>query len=129
MLILLQEQSTYPDGKKVNYRYDELLRLTGMPIQSEDKQEEIHYLYDEAGRLKEKQLPGGIRTFWGYNEMGLPAELTHADEKGILDRYSYTYDLMGNKTGITRERRGLREESGSYGYAYDALGRLAQVAA
>ncbi len=122
-----RKSMTYPHGKKVSYRYDGLLRLTDMEIHGENRQEEIHYLYDEAGRLKEKQFPGGIRTFWSYNEMGLPAELTHADEQGILDRYSYTYDLMGNKTGITRERRGLIEESGSYRYAYDALGRLTEV--
>ena len=37
----------------------------------------------------------------------------HQDKEGILDRYTYLYDLLGNKTGITKERRGLTEESGS----------------
>ena len=33
----------------------------------------------------------------------------------------------GNKTGITKERRGLEAESGVYTYGYDALGRLSEI--
>lgn len=51
----------------------------------------------------------------------------HQDKEGILDRYTYLYDLLGNKTGITKERRGLTEESGSYHYGYDTLGRLSEI--
>ena len=54
-------------------------------------------------------------------------ELVHRDKEGILDRYTYLYDLLGNKTGITKERRGLEQESGSYTYGYDALGRLSEI--
>ena len=50
-----------------------------------------------------------------------------ADPQGLLDRYTYLYDLTGNKTGITKERRGLPEESGAYTYGYDALGRLSEI--
>ena len=35
--------------------------------------------------------------------------------------------MLGNKTGITKERRGLPEESGAYTYGYDALGRLSEI--
>ena len=51
----------------------------------------------------------------------------HQDQEGILDRYTYLYDLLGNKTGITKERRGLERESGQYRYGYDALGRLSEI--
>lgn len=34
---------------------------------------------------------------------------------------------MGNKTGITKERRGLIEESGTYTYGYDPLDRLESI--
>ncbi|MBS5053142.1 MAG: RHS repeat-associated core domain-containing protein, partial [Clostridiales bacterium] len=51
----------------------------------------------------------------------------HQDKEGILDRYTYLYDLLGNKTGITKERRGLEHESGQYRYGYDALGRLSEI--
>lgn len=119
----------YPDGKRVRYHYDEMLRLFAMDMEGEGAEGtgRISYQYDEKGRLARKQFPGGITTSWSYNETGLPSELLHEDGEGVLDRYQYTYDLGGNRTGIRRERRGLPEESGDYGYTYDPLGRLAQV--
>ena len=33
------------------------------------------------------------------------AELTHRDRAGILDRYTYQYDLTGNKTAIEKQRK------------------------
>lgn len=119
----------YPDGKKVRYYYDEMLRLSAMDIEGEGPEGagRISYRYDEKGRLARKQFPDGITASWSYNETGLPSELLHEDGEGILDHYRYAYDLDGNRTGIYRQRRGLPEESGDYGYTYDALGRLTQV--
>ncbi len=98
-----------------------------MDVEGRKKTGRISYQYDERGRLAKKQFPGEITTRWCYNEMGLPLELTHEDGEGILDRYSYAYDLSGNRTGIRRQRRDIPEESGDYCYTYDPLGRLAQV--
>ena len=53
--------------------------------------------------------------------------MTHSDNDGILDQYKYEYDLMGNKTGIDKYRRGLDVDNGQFGYGYDALGRLCEV--
>ena len=127
----------YPDGNKAVYEYDEMLRLQKMRIRrSEDMErvsrgfddfEEIRYKYDEAGRISEKLLPEGMRTLWHYDDRGQLAELIHEDRHGILDRYQYEYDSMGNKTAITKDRRGLREERGRYEYGYDALSRLVSV--
>ena len=66
-------------------------------------------------------------TEWKYNETGLLDELSHKDSAGILDRFHYTYDPMGNRIAIVKERRGFPEESGSYQYNYDALQRLTEV--
>ena len=135
---------TYPDGRKALYEYDGLLRLQKMQIQRDagesgslsgislsgrtaGRPEEINYKYDEMGRLSEKLLPEGMRTRWLYDERGQLRELVHEDRYGVLDRYQYEYDLMGNKTAITKERRGLKEESGRYEYGYDSLSRLASV--
>ena len=124
---------TYPDGKKALYHYDGLLRLDRMQVERMDRlsgrggSEEICYQYDGAGRLAEKRLPEGMRTLWRYDGKGQLTELVHEDDKGILDRYRYEYDLMGNKTAVTKERRGLRAESGRYEYGYDALSRLVSV--
>ena len=93
---------TYPDGRTVTYGYDELLRLTEL----RDGEQSIRYAYDSQGRLE---------------------SLIHSDREGILDAYAYRYDILGNKTAIEKQRRGLKEESGSYTYGYDALGRVSSV--
>ncbi len=75
----------------------------------------------------EKQFPNGTKTTYRYDRKDQLTELVHQDKEGILDRYTYLYDLLGNKTGITKERRGLERESGQYRYGYDALGRLSEI--
>lgn len=115
---------TYPDGRQVTYSYDDALRLSGLS----DGNGTITYGYDGAGRLTRKAFPGGMETTYAYDAAGHLSELIHRDREGILDRYSYRYDLLGNKTAIEKQRRGLPEESGLYAYGYDALGRLSTVA-
>ena len=124
-----RREMTYPDGRKAVYAYDDQMRLKEMmlPGAGTAAAQAITYLYDEKGRLSEKQFPEGLRTRWLYDGKGQLKELIHEDKEGVLDRYSYEYDGMGNKTGITRERRGLTKESGRYEYGYDALARLESV--
>ncbi|MCB7291372.1 RHS repeat-associated core domain-containing protein, partial [Mediterraneibacter faecis] len=114
---------TYPDGKTVFYGYDEQLRLSEL----KEGDSVITYGYDPVGRLCEKQFPNGTKTTYRYDRKDQLTELVHQDKEGILDRYTYLYDLLGNKTGITKERRGLERESGHYRYGYDALGRLSEI--
>ena len=114
---------TYPDGKTVFYGYDEQLRLSEL----KEGDSIITYAYDPLGRLCEKQFPNGTKTTYAYDRKDQLTELVHSDKEGVLDRYTYLYDLLGNKTGITKERRGLTEESGSYHYSYDALDRLSEI--
>ena len=114
---------TYPDGRTVYYGYDEQVRLSGL----KEGDSIITYGYDSFGRLKEKNFPNGMRTTYHYDRKDQLTELLHQDQEGILDRYTYLYDLLGNKTGITKERRGLERESGHYRYGYDALGRLSEI--
>ena len=114
---------TYPDGKTVFYGYDEQLRLSKL----KEGDSIITYGYDPVGRLCEKQFPNGTKTTYRYDRKDQLTELVHQDQEGILDRYTYLYDLLGNKTGITKERRGLERESGQYRYGYDALGRLSEI--
>ena len=121
---------TYPDGAKVSYCYDGLLRLEKMGIEGIGRTgmpEEILYRYDGEGRLAEKEFPGGMRTLWHYDGYGRLEELVHEDRDGMLDRFRYEYDMEGNKTAIRKERRGLPAENGRYEYGYDPLGRLTGV--
>ena len=114
---------TYPDGRTVYYGYDEQVRLSEL----KEGDSIITYGYDSFGRLKEKNFPNGMKTTYAYDEKSQLRELLHTDKEGILDRYTYTYDLVGNKTGIRKERRGLTKESGTYTYGYDALDRLESI--
>ena len=131
-----RKSTTYPDGQQTVYSYDSLQRLTAVQIRgtqtgqnSTEDPQTITCRYDDEGRLTEKVFPDGIRTTWQYDrEDGLPVSLTHTDKNGVLDRYTYAYDPMGNKTAVTRQRRGLPRESGAYTYTYDPIGRLTAVA-
>ena len=114
---------TYPDGRTVSYGYDEQVRLSEM----REGDRVITYGYDAFGRLSEKKFPNGTESAYTYDSKGQLTELVHRDREGVSDRYTYLYDLTGNKTGITKERRGLETESGAYAYGYDALGRLSQI--
>ncbi len=114
---------TYPDGRTVYYGYDEQIRLSEL----KEGDSIITYGYDAFGRLKEKNLPDGMKTTYAYDEESRLRELLHTDKDGVLDRYTYEYDVLGNRTGITKERRGLEEESGLYTYGYDALQRLTDI--
>lgn len=110
------EKVQYPDGREVSYTYGKA-----------GERSIITYGYDTVGRLCEKQFPNGTKTTYRYDRKDQLTELLHQDQEGILDRYTYLYDLLGNKTGITKERRGLERESGQYRYGYDALGRLSEI--
>lgn len=87
----------------------------------------IRYGYDGKGRLTEKTFPNGMKSSYYYNNWGKLERLVHKDKEGILDQYSYGYDLAGNKVEVMKERRGLPEENGNYRYGYDPLGRLSEV--
>lgn len=123
-----RKKLVYPDGTVVSMHYDKLLHLVEMDRTAEGKEPvRINYRYDSQGRLSEKRSSGGYRTAFSYNGAGQIIELSHEDTAGIIDRYCYEYDVMGNKTEIWKERRNLPEESGRYSYVYDALQRLTGV--
>ena len=123
-----REGMIYPDGTKISWKYDSLLRPVQMDRTAAGRDPLwTQYQYDGQGRLSEKRTSGGYITRWQYDETGLLGELSHTDASGILDRFQYAYDAAGNKTAIRKERRGFPEESGSYQYAYDGLHRLTGV--
>ena len=116
-------ETVYPNGKKTEYRYDSALRLSSLV----DGKSTIAYSYDKNSRLSGKQFSNGMYTRYEYNEMGLLSSLTHNDRNGVLDQYSYEYDVMGNKIGIKKYRRDMEADSGQFSYGYDTLGQLNKV--
>lgn len=113
----------YPDGSDIRYKYDKFLRLK--TLQYENKK--ISYEYGTTGRLEKKELANGLNTTYCYDQAGNLVELAHSDYRGALDKYSYQYDMMGNKIEINKYRSGLQGESGRYTYEYDSLNRLTGV--
>lgn len=114
---------TYPDVKQVCYAYDDAMRLQEVA----DGESVVNYNYDSNSRLIQKNYQNGIKTNCTYNSLGHITSLIHQDQEGILDQYDFTYDAMGSKTAIQKQRRGLAEESGRYQYTYDSANRIHDV--
>ena len=132
-----RRSTTYPNGKMVNYHYDEALRLTGI----QDGEQFTNYIYDKYSRLIEKQYPNETATEYAFNKIGQLQSLIHSKSdkdyrgkhlKETLDQLRYEYDLMGNKIEVNCIRKGKHRssslpDSGRYTYQYDPLNRLTRV--
>ena len=79
------------------------------------------------GKPTERILPDGTKTAYSYNPLGVLSSLTHSRGEEILDGFQYTYDPVGNITGIEKHRVGVEVDSGVFSYAYDPLHRLTEV--
>ena len=110
----------YPDGKKVGYNYDKKGRL----IETVSGNEHIRLTYDCLGRLESREYSDGSKTFYEYNDIGSPTKITHISDEKINMEYTYTYDLVGNKTGISINKNGRVKV---YNYSYDEVGRITKV--
>ena len=123
-----QKAMVYPDGTRIQWEYDQLLRPLRWIRAVQGKPDiQVDYTYDEAGRLTGKKSSGGYLTRWAYGTCGELLSLTHEEAGGILEHYTYGYDGLGNKTAVRKERTGLPRESGDYQYTYDGLQRLTGV--
>lgn len=112
----------YPDGKEAVYGYNEKGQLASLSTEKGA----ITYSYDYLGRLKEKAFPNGVITEYAYTRTGRLEKIRHIG-KEFEEEYNYRYDMVGNKTETYRCRQGLEEDSGTFGYGYDALNRLTEV--
>ncbi len=122
-----QRSITYPDGKRIVYQYDNLLRMEKMLIQRFGEEDiETTYHYGSNGKLRTKISPAGLKTTWNYDDMGHLLELIHEDGEKIYDHFTYDYDRNGNKILIRNKRLGLPEEE-EFKYNYDIQNRLTGV--
>ena len=76
------------------------------------------------GRLESREYSDGSKTFYEYNDIGSPTKITHISDEKINMEYTYAYDLVGNKTGISINRNGSVKD---YSYSYDEVGRITKV--
>lgn len=112
----------YPDGNEVTYQYNE----NGLLDCLVTKDGQTKYVYDTMGKIKKKSLPNGILTQYQYNSIGKLEEICHMG-KDFQERYHYIYDAVGNKIEARKIRNGIEEDSGTYGYRYDARNQLVGV--
>ena len=110
----------YPDGKKVGYNYDKKGRL----IETVSGNEHIRLTYDCLGRIESREYSDGSKTCYEYNDIGSPTKITHISDEKINMEYTYAYDLVGNKTGISINKNGSVKD---YSYSYDEVGRITKV--
>lgn len=130
---------TYPNGRSIQYSYDSGGRRTQMTDQSGFT---VNYAYDSAGRLStltngagntmvsytynangsvaRKDLGNGTYTIYTYDHGRLAQVAHHAANGSVNGSFTYAYDSLGRKTGMT-------SPDGTYSYAYDADGQLTSV--
>ena len=101
----------YPGGEVVTYTHDAAGRLHTV---SDWAGGVTVYTYTAAGRLSGMQLPNGVTTQYGYDTAGRLVELAHRDESGgLLARYEYTLDGLGNRVVVTETVTEPEPEPGS----------------
>jgi RHS repeat-associated protein len=109
---------TYPDGTLVDYTYDN----DGRPATVATGGATTSYGYDAAGNPVTTTLPSGngyVETRI-YDRAGRLTEVKNAKGAGVLSRFTYTLDPVGNPTRVVTP-------TATTTYAYDALDQLTEV--
>lgn len=113
----------YPNGQEVIYEYNDKKQL----VKIQNGQDNIEYIYNDNGTLKEKRFSDGTIESLAVNEKGLMKEHKITKNGELLDQMIYAYDTMGNMISMERERVDSKEVSGVYRYEYNASGQLTKV--
>ena len=96
------------------YTYDD----TGKMLSVTSNGQTVNYSYDANGNLISEN-GNNHSTTYAYNKGSMPVTKINSYNNTIVDRYSSTYDLSGNKTSMT-DFEGYLYKS----YSYDGAGRL-----
>jgi len=113
----------YPDGREVTYSYDTCLRLSGLS----DERGRIQYDYKKGDLLLNKAFSNGLKLSYDYNEAGQLVKLCNYEDKRILDQYRYSYDPVGNKIEVEKNRTGIDADNGVFQYEYNPSNQLTKV--
>lgn len=131
------EKTDHALGQTIRYEYD----ATGNRVAMEGSFGRVRYVYDAKGRLVEQAdprtgtyrwgydsldrrsnlvYPNGVETRFEYDTASKLVLLTTRNSAGqVLDGYRYSYDAVGNRTGLAALR-----ESADHLYDYDENNRL-----
>jgi RHS repeat-associated protein len=109
---------TYPDGRALDYHYDERGHLREVPGILRDVQ------YDERAMPTRREYANGAVTTAQYDALDRLQTLATMAAGGMVQSLTYGYDAVGNVTSITDGVRGSGSGSETRAYGYDDLYRL-----
>ena len=120
---------TYPDGERVDYRYNHAGDLT---LMTGDKWGNprtyiADILYTKYGQRKRIDYGNGTHTEYAYDSLQRLAFLHSEDiSHNPMQHTEYSYNKVGNITGLANNAGGIGGMGGLYSnsYYYDPLGRL-----
>ena len=120
---------TYPDGERVDYRYNHAGDLT---LMTGDKWGNprtyiADILYTKYGQRKRIDYGNGTHTEYAYDSLQRLAFLHSEDiSHNPMQHTEYSYNKVGNITGMANNAGGIGGMGGLYSnsYYYDPLGRL-----
>ncbi|MGV1100658.1 RHS repeat-associated core domain-containing protein [Thiovibrio sp. JS02] len=118
---------TTPEGKVVEYSYDEANRLIGI----DSFLGEFSFGYDKLGRRVGLAFPNGVSTGYTYDAVGRLTEILAqtAGRRGrgeTVNAFSYTHDAVGNRLSKTVSMDDFSHRDTRYEYTYDAVYQLLQ---
>ena len=103
-------------GFVVQYRYDAAGQLSSLRDSADAVI--VTYTYDAAGRLVREDKGNGTYSLYTYDPTGRTESIVnHAPDGSINSRFDYTYDALGQRTGMTTR-------DGHWTYTYDLTGQL-----
>ena len=118
---------TTPEGKQVQYSYDEANRLVGM----DSFLGRFDFGYDRLGRRTSLSQPNGVTTGYGYDAVGRLTSLLaqtrgRNGRGGLVNSFGYTHDAVGNRLSKSVSMGDHDHQDTRYDYAYDAVYQLIQ---
>jgi RHS repeat-associated protein len=117
----------YPDGKAVNYTYDNLNRMKTV---TDWNNRTITYSYLKDSRLQSVAYPNGMTVSYAYDNAGRQTGKTvQRSDNSVIASYAFTLDKAGN---ITQENRtepyaNVTIPSETVNYAYNSANRITQA--
>ncbi|MEN8904768.1 MAG: hypothetical protein ABF289_02285, partial [Clostridiales bacterium] len=88
-----REYVIYPDGERVDYKYDELGRI----VEVSGMDETSKYDYDILGRIKKQILPGNINIDYSYTSINKLKGMQSVNGNETIDKREFAYDKVGNR--------------------------------
>jgi RHS repeat-associated protein len=110
---------TYPDGTVVTNSYTARNQLASVSSV-------VQYSYDLAGNRTGKTLGNATATSYAYDDASRLLSLIHSNAAGVLARFDYALNNVGNRTSKTESGIAVPAVH-SESYAYDPIDQLTAV--